>query len=387
MRINVILIGLSSAPIGGYKVIYRYADDLAALGHDVTVYHCDQHAFRLPERKILGGVPSELVRLLRRQPRYEHILPERERPSWFDLDPGVESFTSPGLAAGDIRDADATIATACTTAPFVAALPRSAGAKFYFIQHYEDWTAGSDYVDETWRLPLTRVVIARWLQRKGEELGVETIHLPNAIDRTEFPPGPPITERPLAVSALLSDTPWKRTDLVIEVLEGLKPRIPEIEAHTFGTCPRPAELPDWVNYTRSPDPAQLTRIYQQSRVYLCASDAEGWHLPPAEALACGSAAASTDIDGVREYADGIARFSPVGDAEALLHNVINLLSDSTACQAAVTTFGEYASNHTPADAARALLGILESSSRAPTSEACDVESAGSAGGGSNVSDL
>ncbi|GGF14867.1 glycosyltransferase family 4 protein [Williamsia phyllosphaerae] len=358
MRINVILIGLSPAPIGGYKVVYRYANDMAALGHDVTIYHCDQHAFQLPERNSLRGVRAALIRLLRRQPRYEHALPERGRPSWFDLDPKVESFTSSGLVVSDIRAADATIGTACTTAPFVAALPPTVGAKFYFIQHYEDWTAGSDYVDETWRLPLTRVVIARWLQRKGNELGVDTIHLPNAIDRTEFPPGPPIAERPLAVSALLSDTTWKRTDLVIEVLEGLKLRIPEIEAHTFGTCPRPSGLPEWVDYTSSPDPARLTSIYQRSRVYICAADAEGWHLPLAEALACGSAAASTDIDGVREYADGIARFSPVGEADGLLRNVIDLLDDPAACQTAVTDFEEYASTHTPAHAVRSLLDIL-----------------------------
>ncbi|MGU3291432.1 glycosyltransferase family 4 protein [Williamsia sp. M5A3_1d] len=255
-----------------------------------------------------------------------------------------------------MSDADATIATAAWTAEFVSALPRTAGGKFYLIQHYEDWWK---YVDDTWRLPLTRLVISRWLQRKGSELGVDSVRLPNAIDLDEFPPGPPIAERPPMVCALVSDVGWKRTDLVIEVLIGLRETRPDVSAHVFGTCVRPDGLPDWVQFSRSPEPAVLRgEIYQRARVHICASDAEGWHLPPAEALASGCAVASTDIDGVREYADGTARFSSVGDAAALLQNAVDLLDDAIGCQAAVDTFREKALEYTPRDATLRLLSIL-----------------------------
>jgi len=63
--------------------------------------------------------------------------------------------------------------------------------------------------------------------------------------------------------------------------------------------------------------------------YLSPNWAEGWHLPPAEAMACGCAVVSTDIGGVRDYAEHekTALLSPPGDPEALTKNLLRLLED------------------------------------------------------------
>ncbi len=39
MKITFILPGAGTAPIGGFKMVYRYADHLTHSGHKVTVVH------------------------------------------------------------------------------------------------------------------------------------------------------------------------------------------------------------------------------------------------------------------------------------------------------------------------------------------------------------
>ena len=205
---------------------------------------------------------------------------------------------------------------------------RGAGTPVYFIQHFEDWDAPREFVEFTWRLPMHRIVIAKWLGERANSLGVDHDYVPNAVDPVGFPPGAPLENRPLAISAMISDIPWKRADLIIEVLAGLKTRIPELRATTFGTTDAPPGLPDYVTHVRNPSRAVLQGIYQESRVYLCASDGEGWHLPPAEAMLSGAAIVSTRIDGVTEYAEGKALFAETGAAGELEDQAYTLLTDA-----------------------------------------------------------
>src|SRR3546814_10779305 len=63
---------------------------------------------------------------------------------------------------------------------------------------------------------------------------------------------------------------------------------------------------------------------------VCSSDlGEGWHLPPAEAMACGCAVVSTDIPGVFDYAlEGTtALLAPPGDSATLADRLTELLDD------------------------------------------------------------
>ena len=67
-------------------------------------------------------------------------------------------------------------------------------------------------------------------------------------------------------------------------------------------------------------------------MYLCPSESEGWHLPPAEAMACGCAVVSTDIAGVHDYAvhGETALLAPVGDVAGLGSHLVTLLTDEEA---------------------------------------------------------
>jgi len=357
MRVTFVLPGYPKHPVGGYKVAYEYANALVEAGHHVSILQS-----RYFEGSPAGG-PRRGVKYL--AGAVQLAMNRANRPNWFPLDPRVAVRTVLRLRESDVPTADVVIATSCVTAPFVAGLPASAGSSVYFLQHFEDWDAPREFVESTWRLPMHRIVIAKWLGAKATELGVDFEYVANAVDPVGFPPGPPIEDRPLAISAMVSDIPWKRADLVVSVLGSLKKRLPGLQATTFGTTDAPSGLPDYVTHVRKPDRSTLQRIYQQSRVYLCASDGEGWHLPPAEAMLSGAALVSTRIDGVTEYADGVASFAEPGDAGDLEEKAFALLTD-LAVNSSLALAGQSAlRTYTPRDASDSFIAALARASADP----------------------
>jgi L-malate glycosyltransferase len=110
----------------------------------------------------------------------------------------------------------------------------------------------------------------------------------------------------------------------------VKSRYPGLRAILFGTPRRPESIPAWIHYCGNPSPSELIGwIYNGSSIFVCASWAEGFALPPAEAMACGCAVATTDCGGVREFAEHevTALLSPPRDPEALARNILHLLED------------------------------------------------------------
>jgi len=259
------------------------------------------------------------------------------------------------------------VATSVRTAPLVAQVAAMRGvAGAYFIQGLESWDAPTHVLEDTWRLPLAKVVIAPWLADVGETLGVDTTVVSNAIDLDRFVEGPAIDERPHAVLALVSDQAIKRTDLVAKVYDVLARDHPSVELLTFGTCARPACLPGSVRHVQGPAPDELAAMYHRARVYLCTSDHEGWGLPPAEAMACGAAVVSTEIGGVMAYAQGVAAFAPPGDWTGLAEHVVRLLGDARACAAVAERGTERIRSRSLEDAADELLSALRRALRTPT---------------------
>ena len=354
--VTIITPGFSGHAVGGYKVVYEYANFLVAQGHTVTMAQ-----MRPAQLRGNGSVKSRVLRAA------QYRIGRHKRPGWFALDSRVSVINYPTQDASAIPQTDVVVATAMETADFANQVSQDRGIPgAYFIQHYEDWMYGTDLVDATWRLPLQKLVIAPWLAEKGAELGVTSILVRNAIDSRVFPAGPAISERPLQVLALASDLEWKRTDLVAEVMAAVAAHIPSAQLRVFGTLERPQILPAEVEYLQSPSPEVLRALYQSSRVFVCASDAEGSALPPGEAMSSRAAVASTDIGGVRVYADGVALFSPRGDSEALAANVIRLLTDETECEHYASAGLARILGYTPDDAAavfeRELLGLISAHS-------------------------
>jgi glycosyltransferase involved in cell wall biosynthesis len=156
--------------------------------------------------------------------------------------------------------------------------------------------------------------------------------VPNAIDATVFDLGPPVEDRPEVVLAMISEDRFKRLDVMVEAIRTINRLRPEAAVVGFGVGPRPGTLPSTVEYHQSPRRDELAALYRTARVYMCSSDAEGWHLPPAEALVAGAALVSTDIGGVRAYAEDAALFSPVGDGVSLGKNAVLMLTETALAQ-------------------------------------------------------
>ncbi len=304
-------------PIGGYSVVYEYANRLHRRGHSVGIVHLDPQRWRRIPAHPRSGLRAERARVRRPAP-------------WFDLDDGVRAGHATRLAARHVRGADAVVATAWFTAEEVAALvPPAVG--YYLIQHHEVWAGGEERVDATWRLPLTRIVIAGWLRDLATRLGAEPVVLaPNGIDGDTYRVGRDPAGRPAGtVGMLWHAADWKGSGDGLAALARARETVPDLSVELFSVYPRPAGLPDWAVWNGLVRGADLAALYNRCSVFLSPSHTEGWPLPPAEAMACGTVLVSTDIPGVADYAhDGVtALLAPVGDVDALAARVVSVAAD------------------------------------------------------------
>jgi len=294
LRVRFVLPPVSEIPIGGYKVAYEYANRLAARGHAVVLTHLREF-----------DDPPSLWRMWTRF-RQERARSRdlRGQCGWFPISAAVEIEALAFPRALRRRRSDATIATSWRTAAPVAALPRSrAGRALYLLQHVEDWDGARDTVLATWTLPLEKVVISKWLGDIATGLGERSFHVPNGLDFLEFGVDRAVEERaPFRIVMLWHDLEWKGSREGLAAIDQVHREHPSIRLDLFGTNPAPDDLPSWASYHRKPDRRALRALYNQAAIFVGPSHAEGWPLPPAEAMACGCACALTDIGGHQEYA-------------------------------------------------------------------------------------
>ena len=322
MRISFVLPSFPEVPVGGYRVVYEYANRLASRGHKVSVVH---------PRRLALSPPKSLYRWVRRRAR--RILDRLFVPQvdWQPIDRRVSMLYVPDLRPGHVPDGDAIFATAWQTADHVLGFPQSKGVKFYLIQHYETWAGPKEEVDATWRAPLHKVVIAKWLLELGRELNCDDMeYIQNGIDHARYRLVSPIASRPKQVAMMYSVQDWKGSRDGLRALAIIKEGRPDLRAVLFGTPRRCVSIAEWIEYRQNPPQAELVNeIYNGSSIYLCASWSEGFSLPPAEAMACGCAVATTDCGGIREFAEHevTALISAPRDPESLARNIARLLRD------------------------------------------------------------
>lgn len=321
LKITFILPGAGYAPVGGYKVVYEYANHLWQRGHQVAVVH--------PAYVQKRSGPKEIARSMARYVYRKTIAgytPER----WFDVNPTVRLLWVPFPSARYIPDGDAVIATAWQTAEWVADLPPSKGSKVSLIQGLETWYGLTDRVFATWRFPWRRFAISQWLIDVAKELGEEVQYLPNGLDFQRFVlTNPPENRKASTILMLYHWSESKGSAEGLKALSIVHEQIPELRVTLFGTPHEPANLPSWIQYHRLPQQTFLCELYNANAIFVTPSWTEGWALPPAEAMMCGAALAATDIGGHRDY--GIhgetALLSPPKNPELLAANILRLVKD------------------------------------------------------------
>lgn len=321
-RVTFLLPGSGHRPSGGFKVVYEYANGLVARGYDVSLVHAEFSALLTP----LWKRPLKLGRYYYRRLGHSYL-----PAHWFPVDPRVDIRWAPSLHAKYIPDSDYIVATAWHTAEAAARYGADKGRKLYLIQHLETWDGTEAAVMATWRLPLRKIVIARWLEDIAMQMGETAEYIPNGLDHAAFGLDTPIAQRdPCQVVMLAHRYPWKGTQDALQALQMVKTSAPQLRAALFGIFPpERSALPEWITFHHTPSQQQLRALYNTAAIGVAPSWSEGWGLPATEAMMCGAALAATDIGGHREFArpEDTALLSPPRHPDALARNIRRLIDD------------------------------------------------------------
>jgi glycosyltransferase involved in cell wall biosynthesis len=275
---------------GGIRVVFEYANRLAARGHDIRVVHAyDLTGKKLPRKEGWLTLAKRLKYLV------------GQCPKWFDL--RVPIVRVPRLIDKYVPKADVIVATANETADWVARLDPSRGRKFYFIQHFEDWTRDPSLVKATWKLPLKKIVIASWLQKLAAEMGEEVAAtITNGINVEQFHCKEKIFHNPPRVLMMTHALTWKGTEDGLSAIRLAREAGHPFPVTLFGAYPLAQSLPENSRFVLAPTGEDLRTLYCEHDIFLSPSWSEGCQLPPMEAMACGCAVIATNVGGIPDYA-------------------------------------------------------------------------------------
>jgi glycosyltransferase involved in cell wall biosynthesis len=290
MRVTFVLPQVTLS--GGIRVLAIYADRLHRRGHDVTVVSVP------PVRRSLL---AKLRSLVRGKGWPKNYPPE---PSYFDdiAVPHRVLRTARPVVDDDVPDADVVLATFWRTAPWVAALSPSKGAKAFLLQGYETSPGSEDpAIDAAWRLPLPKIVISKWMVKLAQDrFGDSDVYLVlNSVNTNQFYAPPRRKQAVPTVGMLYSTLHLKGIDVALTALQQLRKQIGNLKLVAFSVQPVSAQLPlpDWCEFHYRPPQDTIRHIYAKCDVWLCASRREGFHLPPLEAMACRCPVVSTRVGG------------------------------------------------------------------------------------------
>ena len=202
--------------------------------------------------------------------------------------------------------------------------------KFYLLQHFENWSGSNERVLSTWKLPLRKIAIAKWLVKIAQDIGENAVHIPNGLDFAAFGMDvPPEKRNPNTVVMLHHKLEWKGFSDGFKAISLVKKSVPELELLLFGVDEKPEGLPGWVTYYRNPPQTILREIYNKAAIVVAPSWEEGWGLVPCEGLMCGCALVATDVGGHQEFSihDKTALLCNPKNPEAMAENILALIRD------------------------------------------------------------
>jgi glycosyltransferase involved in cell wall biosynthesis len=324
MRITFVLPGWAKSPVGGFRVVYEYANRLSENGHQVNVVHPfllfpDETNLKQKMKMFAKGITSHFFK--------------DTKVYWFSISPKVSMLIVDSLEEKNMPAGDVIIATAWQTAEWVNRSSQDKGDKFYLIQHYEIWSGPEGRVKATWKMPLKKIVIAKWLKDLVEEMGEKVIaYIPNGLDFKHFCIHVPIERRePAKVGMLYDPSAWKGPRDGIDALNMVKAKVPSLSAILFSKYPKGPEVPGWMEYYKNPPQEKIPQIYNSCSIFLHSSRSEGWSLPSAEAMACGCALVASNSRGVLDYAlhQETALVSEIKNPTGLAQNILKLIKDDT----------------------------------------------------------
>ncbi len=310
MKITFVLPTLGMS--GGLRVVAIYAQWLVAHGHQVTLVS-QPHAqppWTQRLRGLLSGAPVTAPS-------------SRSHLDGLGLDHRTLATPRPVLDS-DVPDADVIIATWWETAEWVAALSPAKGTKIYFVQHHEVFAwLPQDRCHASYRLPLHKIAVARWLQDvMARDYGDHDVDLvPNGVDMSQFFAAPRGKQARPTVGFLYAQADFKGVDITLAAVAQLRQRFPDLRAISFGMEHPPADVGP-LDFVYNPAQDAIRDLYAACDVWLTASRSEGFNLPAMEAMACRTPVISTRTgwpeeaitDGVNGYLVNISDTAALAQA-------------------------------------------------------------------------
>lgn len=321
-KVCILLPGENISPVGGYKIAYQYANALFRSGFDVTIVHSVFPSAGFPYRPAFWlRTGLRLVDILQRRFNLIH-------QKWFNLEKGIASLNIPSITKDNLPYADIYISTAISTAHAINSFISDKVPKYYFIQDFESWDVSRDYVLESYKWKMNKIVIAPWLQKIVSSVGEFSFLVPNGFDPNVFYLKNDIDERAdNTLMYLASIYERKGTSDINEALE-IVARKHEIKVYSFGACSRPKGTPSYVKFVKRPTLKQLVDMYNQTAIFIGGSREEGYGLPVGEAMFCGCAIVCTITGGYQAMVDDTCALqSSVKDPQALADNILKLIEN------------------------------------------------------------
>ena len=143
-KINIVLPLLPKKPIGGFKVLFEYANQMIEDSCDVTIYYPK----KLKPENIKKGVFYKILFT------FFHVLKTKNDygVTWFNLNERVKEEFIYTLEEKYIREADVIIATSWETAAWIGNYSINKGKKLYLIQGFETWSGSKEEIFKTWKI-------------------------------------------------------------------------------------------------------------------------------------------------------------------------------------------------------------------------------------------
>jgi len=312
----------SKFPVGGFKVVYEYANRFVKDGYQVNIIYPSTVFYR-------GESFTKKIKTILRY-IYYRVNNKYTPYHWFDLDKNINNIWVKSLDQKNIPKSDVFIATSAETANSLAKMNFSE-KKIYFIQGYESWLNGEESFLKTLDLPLNKIVISPHLLKVVESRGQSAKLILNGFDFSYFKKRNDIEVRDkFHIAMLFHLSVSKGCDDGIKALKLAKAKFPLLRATFFGYPEKPSDLPSWISYYQSPSKEKHNEIYNSAAIFIGTSHSEGWGLTVGEAMICGSAVVCTNIDGYSIMAknEETALLSDPGDFNGMANNIVRLIENN-----------------------------------------------------------
>lgn len=302
--------------VGGYKMVYEYANYISQCGYSVCI------VYNAVKGRNSRNLPRLFVYIIRK-------IIGKYGPSWFELDKNVDKRVIPMFNEKYLPDTKRIVATTAESAIFVNDVQKNV-KKYYFIQDFENWSISTDMLYKTYNYDMKKIVVAKWLKKVVDmHSNEESVYIPNGINTDIFKITKKIEQRHSHSVALLYHLDERKgCDVSFKVLDKLKVRYPDLIVNMFGSPEECREWPEWIHYKRNASPKEVSVIMNNSAVFLCTSRMEGYGLTGLESLFCGCVLVSTDCLGVKEYVtEKSALLCEVDNSELLFKHICYAFED------------------------------------------------------------